>query len=140
MAGFRVVRASEVQGSTAQTAGMRRLVAIDENTAGTERIFLGYGIAPGHTHSDAHHHGEAETAVFCLKGRQRVYFGDGYQDFIEFGEGDYAFIPPHVPHIEVNIWDEDYEGIIARSPANIVVNLEDRPDHLFGGDGPAADR
>jgi uncharacterized RmlC-like cupin family protein len=111
---------------------MRRLVGIDMASAAAERIFLGYGIAPGHTHSAAHHHGEAETAVYCLKGRQRVYFGEGYDQFIEFGEGEYAFIPPHVPHVEVNLWEEAYEGIIARSPSNIVVNLEDRPEHLFG--------
>jgi len=126
-----VTRADEVTDETSQTIGMSRRVAIDANRSGATKIFMATGFAAPHTRSEPHHHGEAETAGYCISGRQRLYFGEGFTEFVEFGAGDFIYVPPWVPHIEVNDWDEPYVGIVARSPENIVVNL--------GSDDPAGD-
>lgn len=120
-----VIRPDQLRTETAQTSGMSRIVAIDEASTPASKVFLGFGQCPPRSRSAVHHHGEAETAVYCIRGRQRVYYGENFEKFIEFGEGDFAYIPPHMPHIEVNDWDEEYFGIIARSPSNIVVNLDE---------------
>jgi uncharacterized RmlC-like cupin family protein len=68
--------------------------------------------------SAPHHHGEAETAVYVLKGRVRVYFGEDLKEPIETGPGNYFFVPPNTHHIEGNSYDEPAEAIVSRSPDN----------------------
>ena len=70
-----------------------------------------------------HHHGEAETAAYVLSGHIRVFFGEGFREFVEAGPGDFIFVPAHFPHIEGNVADEPAEAVLSRSPDNIVVNL-----------------
>ena len=125
---IRVIRAGQVDDGTAQTENLHRFVAISAekmNMEGPDRLYMGRAIAPPHTNSGKHHHGIAETGGFCLRGRTRIYFGEDFKEFVEAGPGDFMYVPPHVPHIEANEWDEEFEGILVRSPENIVVNLED---------------
>ena len=70
-----------------------------------------------------HHHGEAETAAYVLKGRIRVYFGEDFKEYVEAGPGDFIFVPAHMHHIEGNPYDEPAEAILSRGPDNIVINL-----------------
>src|ERR1700693_5289324 len=104
---------------------MTRRVAIDASMTGAKRIYMGPGVAHPHTRSAKHHHGEAETAAYCISGRQRVYFGEDFKEFIDIGPGDFVYVPPYIPHIEANEWSEPYTGILCRTPANIVINLEE---------------
>ena len=71
-----------------------------------------------------HHHGEAETAAYILRGRVRVFYGDEFKEYVEAGPGDFLFVPAHIPHIEANPYDEPFEAIVSRSPDNIVINLD----------------
>ncbi|MFB6309950.1 MAG: cupin domain-containing protein [Salinirussus sp.] len=79
--------------------------------------------------SGPHHHGEAETAGYVLSGTSRVYWGENYQEYVELEAGDMVYIPPYLPHVERNMSDtEPVEFVTARSPANIVVNLDEDVD------------
>lgn len=109
--------------TTIQTRGMTRVPGVTSETVGASRIWLGTVTASPHEKGPPHHHGEAETGVYVLRGRLRVYFGDGFTEFVEAGPGDFIFVPPHIHHIEENPYDEEYEAVLARSPDNIVVNL-----------------
>jgi uncharacterized RmlC-like cupin family protein len=81
-----------------------------------------------------HHHGEAETGGYLYKGRGRIYFGENYSEWIEMTEGDFVFVPPHMPHVEANMsTTEDLVWITCRTPDNIVVNLDDVDDTLLEG-------
>jgi uncharacterized RmlC-like cupin family protein len=113
---------------TAQTPGMYRRAAIDAESVGSEKLWFGRVTCPPGLNSGPHHHGEAETAGHMLSGeRIRIYFGENYQEFVDIEPGDYLFVPAYVPHIEVNMSDtEAAEFVTARSPANIVVNLDDQ--------------
>ena len=76
-----------------------------------------------------HHHGEAETGGFVHKGRGRIYFGEGFQEYEDLNEGDFVFVPPFMPHVECNLSrTEELVWLTARTPDNIVINLPDVPD------------
>ncbi len=119
-----VMPGTQPASTTAQTRGMERAPAIDGNTVGASKIWLGHLTAVPNTMGPPHHHGEAETAVYVLKGRVRVYFGEDFEESVEAGPGDFVFVPAHLPHIEGNPYDEPAEAIVSRGPDNIVVNLE----------------
>jgi uncharacterized RmlC-like cupin family protein len=112
---------------TAQTPGMYRRAAIDKDSVGTDRLWFGRVTCPPGMTSGPHHHGEAETAGHMLSGdRIRIYFGAEYAEYVDVEPGDYLFVPSWVPHIEVNMSDsEPAEFVTARTPANIVISLDE---------------
>jgi uncharacterized RmlC-like cupin family protein len=129
---IQVIPGSQLNEGTKQTSGMLRRVAIDTASTGTEKVWFGKVVNLPNTSSGIHHHGEAETAAYVISGNFRVYFGEGFKEFVECHPGDFLFVPPHVLHIEANESDEPAHAILARSPDNIVVNI-DSPQH---GDEP----
>ena len=109
--------------TTAQTPGMIRRPGIDSNTAGASKIWLGHIEASPNTMGPPHHHGGAETAVYVLKGRIGVYYGEDFKEYVEAGPGDFLYVPANFNHIEGNPYDEPAETIVSRSPDNFVINL-----------------
>jgi uncharacterized RmlC-like cupin family protein len=82
--------------------------------------------------SGPHHHGEAETGGYVLKGSAVVLFGDDYGEHVELHEGDFIYVPAFVPHIERNLSStEPVEFVTCRFPGNVVVNLDS--DSTSGG-------
>ena len=118
-----VIHGGQDPSTTTQTRGMVRSPGIVPVTNGSSKIWLGLVTAAPHEEGPPHHHGEAETAAYVLKGKVRVYYGEDFKEFIDAGPGDFLFVPAHVPHIEANPFDEPQEAVLARSPDNIVINL-----------------
>lgn len=118
---------------TAQTPGMRRYEAISGARNGSRRIWMGEShIDPGMVSGD-HHHGEAETGIYVVRGHPVfVFLEDGRERRVQTGPGDYVFVPPFVPHREEN--PSATEGavvVLARSTqAGIVVNLPSLAAHV----------
>jgi uncharacterized RmlC-like cupin family protein len=121
-----VVRAGSETVTTAQSDGAQRVAGVSPGTTPSTRIWMGkVSNEPGHR-SVPHHHGDAETSGYVLKGRARIYFGEGYREHVDLAEGDFVFVPPNMPHIEANLSDDaELVWLTARTPDNIVVNLED---------------
>ena len=119
----KVVHGTQPASTTTQTRGMERRPGIDSNTAGASQIWLGQVTCAPNTMGPPHHHGEAETAAYVVKGHVRVYFGEDFKEYVEAGPGDFIFVPAHLPHIEGNPYDEPAEAILSRGPDNIVINL-----------------
>jgi uncharacterized RmlC-like cupin family protein len=111
---------------TAQTPGMRRYEAISGSRNGSRAIWMGEThIAPAMVSGD-HHHGEAETGIYVLRGHPVfVFLEDGAERRVETVPGDYVYVPPYVPHREENPSPtEDAVVVLARSTQEgIVVNL-----------------
>ncbi len=120
-----VVRGDKTTVDTGQTTGMERLAGIAASTTGSSRIWMGRVVGLPGMDSGAHHHGEAESAIYIISGQARVCFGEGYSECRDAGPGDFVFVPAHLPHVEMNVSDEPVVLIVARSPDNIVVNLDD---------------
>lgn len=120
-----VVRGIDLTDVTAQTAGALRRAGVSSATTDASKIWLGKVHTPAGYASGKHHHGEAETAGYVLKGRAYILFGDNYAERVDLEEGDFVFVPPHTPHIEGNSSDVDeLVWMTARTPDNIVVNLD----------------
>lgn len=127
--GIRVVRGMDLSEMTGQSTGAMRLVAIgpsDDATARSSRIWMGKVRNEPGMRSVPHHHGESETAGYVLSGRARIYWGDGYREYVDMEEGDFCHVPPFLPHIEANAsGTEPLTFLTCRTPDNIVVNLDD---------------
>ncbi len=119
----KVVKSTASPDTTPQTPGMIRKPGIDSNTAGSKKVWLGHVDCLPNTMGPPHHHGEAETAAYVLKGRVRVCYGEDYKEYVEAGPGEFIFVPANFNHIEGNPYDEPAETIVSRSPDNIVINL-----------------
>ena len=79
----------ELTEDTAQTPGMRRFEAISGKRNGSRKIWMGKNhVGPGMVSSD-HHHGEAETGIFVLRGHPVfVFLEDDVERRIETEPGD----------------------------------------------------
>jgi uncharacterized RmlC-like cupin family protein len=73
----------------------------------------------------AHHHGELETVLYIVRGRARFRWGAQLEYMAEAGPGDFIFVPPFVPHQEMNASpDMPVEAVVVRSGQEpVVVNL-----------------
>jgi uncharacterized RmlC-like cupin family protein len=124
--GVRTVRHDQLDSSTLQTPGMHRQAAISRASAGAERIWAGtVTIQPG-AKTGPHHHGELESVIYVLRGRARMRWGDRLEFACEAGPGDFIFVPPHVPHQEINASEEEpLRCVVVRSDQEpVVVNLD----------------
>ena len=102
MHGIRVVRANELDTNTPQTPGMTRAAAITNARAGASKLWAGTVVVDPDAKTGAHHHGELETVLYIVRGRARFRWGEQLEYFAEAGPGDFIFVPPFVPHQEMN--------------------------------------
>ena len=119
---------------TGQSGGAVRISGVSTQHTPATKIWYGQvSNEPGYR-SFPHHHGEAETGGYVLRGHGRIYFGEDYKDFIDMTEGDWVFVPPYMPHVEANMSiTEELVWLTARTPENIVVNLDDVDDSTLEG-------
>ncbi len=106
---------------------MQREAGISPGTAGSEGLWMGTGRNDPGAVSGVHHHGEAESGIYILKGRIRFRWGEKLEHSIDTGPGDFVFVPPFEVHMEENLSpDEPAEFLLARnSNGVIVVNVPD---------------
>jgi uncharacterized RmlC-like cupin family protein len=124
--GIRVIRAGELDLNTPQTPGMTRAAAITTASAGAQKLWAGTVVVEPNAKTGAHHHGELETVLFIIKGRARFRWGDRLEFAVEAGPGDFIYVPPYVPHQELNA-DPSHpvEAVVVRSGQQAtVVNLD----------------
>ncbi len=124
--GVRIVRAGELDTNTPQTPGMSRAAAITHARAGANKLWAGTVIVEPDARTAAHHHGDLETVLYVVRGRARMRWGNHLEFTDEAGPGDFIFVPPYVPHQEMNACpDEPVECVVVRSGQEpIVVNLD----------------
>src|ERR1700758_3919003 len=100
--GIRIVRAGELDSNTPQTPGMTRAAAITHASAGATKLWAGTVVVAPEAHTAGHHHGELETVLYIIKGHATMRWGDHLEFSEEAGPGDFIYIPPFVPHQELN--------------------------------------
>lgn len=129
-----VTRAGSEDKSTAQSDDCVRVSGVSPQHTPATKIWFGrVSNEPGHR-SPPHHHMEAETGGYVLKGHGRIYFGEGYKEFVDMYEGDFVFVPPFMPHVEVNMSTTDeLVWLTCRTPDNLVQNLAEVPDEQLEG-------
>ena len=127
--GVRVIPGDQLDANTAQTPGMNRAAAINFARVGAEKLWAGtVHIHPG-AKTGAHHHGELESVIYVIKGKARMRWGENLEFTAEAGPGDFIYVPPFVPHQEINASDDEtLECVLVRSGGEaVVVNLDIAP-------------
>ncbi|WP_191058302.1 cupin domain-containing protein [Geminicoccus harenae] len=124
--GVRVVPGSSLDTNTPQTPGMNRAAAINFARVGAQKIWAGTVTIHPHAKTGAHHHGELESVIYVLRGKARMRWGNNLEFTAEAGPGDFIYVPPFVPHQEINASDsEPLECVLVRSDQEaVVVNLD----------------
>jgi uncharacterized RmlC-like cupin family protein len=124
--GIRVVHADQLDMNTPQTPGMTRAAAITYASTGAQKLWAGTVIVQPAARTGPHHHGELETVLYIVRGRARFRWGDRLEFVAEAGPGDFIYVPPFVPHQELNATaDQAVEAVVVRSgQVPIVVNLD----------------
>jgi len=124
--GVRVIPGTEVDTNTPQTPGMDRAAAITRARVGAEKLWAGTVTIRPNAKTGAHHHGDLESVIYVVRGRARMRWGDSLEYTAEAGPGDFIYVPPYVPHQEINAKaNEPLECVLVRSGQEpIVVNLD----------------
>ena len=127
--GVRVIPGDQLDPNTAQTPGMNRAAAINFARVGAEKLWAGTVHIHAGAKTGAHHHGELESVIYVLKGRARMRWGEALEFVAEAGPGDFIYVPPFVPHQEINASDDQaLECVMVRSGGEaVVVNLDITP-------------
>jgi uncharacterized RmlC-like cupin family protein len=135
--GIRIVSSAQLDPNTPQTPGMTRAAAINRALAGASKLWAGTVDVHPNAKTAPHHHGALESIIYIVSGRARMRWGERLEFFAEAGPGDFIFVPPFVPHQEINADPvEPLMCVVVRSDQEpIVVNLdissEENPQEVF---------
>jgi uncharacterized RmlC-like cupin family protein len=127
--GVRVVRADELDANTAQTPGMQRRAAVTTELTGATKLWAGTVTIDAKARTGAHHHGDLESVIYVVKGVARLRWGDRLEFVAEARPGDFIYVPPFVPHQEINASEDlQLQCVLARSgQTGLVFNLDIEP-------------
>ncbi len=127
--GVRVVPGTNLDRIMAQTPGMDRQAAINFARVGAQKLWAGTVTIHPDAKTGAHHHGHLESVIYVVSGRARMRWGEKLEFTAEAGPGDFIYVPPYVPHQEINASPvERLECVLVRSDGEAVaVNLDIEP-------------
>ena len=135
--GVKIVPGSQLDINTPQTSGMSRAAAITHARTGASKLWAGTVTIDANAKTGAHHHGELESVIYVLSGSARMRWGEHLEFVAEAGAGDFIYIPPFVPHQEINASkSERLICVLVRSGQEAtVVNLDiapvEAPEQVF---------
>lgn len=135
--GIRIVHSNQLDLNTPQTPGMTRAAAITHATVGANKLWAGTVTIHPNAKTGAHHHGELESVIYVVSGKARMRWGEQLEFFAEAGPGDFIYVPPYVPHQEINASPEQpLTCVLVRSDqAPVIVNLNipvvENPEEVF---------
>src|SRR5690349_13455635 len=127
--GVKVIKGDQLDTNTPQTPGMDRKAAINFARVGAQKIWAGTVAIQPNAKTGAHHHGALESVIYVVRGKARMRWGEKLEFVAEASAGDFIFVPPYVPHQEINASpDEPLECVLVRSDNEaVVVNLDIEP-------------
>jgi uncharacterized RmlC-like cupin family protein len=136
--GIRVIKGNQLDDNTPQTPGMYRQAAITTARVGAQKIWAGTVTIQPNAKTGVHHHGELESVIYVVKGKARMRWGERLEYVAEADAGDFIFVPPFVPHQEINADPANpLECVLVRSDDTaVVVNITDvdpveKPEEVY---------
>ena len=136
--GVCVIKGDQLDANTAQTPGMHRQAAINHARVGAQKIWAGTVSIAANAKTGVHHHGELESVIYVVKGHARMRWGERLQFVAEAWPGDFIYVPPFVPHQEINAdSSQSLECVLVRSDNEaVVVNITDvepieKPEEVY---------
>ena len=127
--GVCVIPGGSLDANTAQTPGMDRRAAITYARVGAQKIWAGTVHIHPNAKTGPHHHGPLESVIYVVRGKARMRWGETLEFVAEAGPGDFIYVPPYVPHQEINASpDDELQCVVVRSDGeSVVVNLDIEP-------------
>ncbi len=135
--GVRVITSTDFDSKTPQTPGMKRAAAVSSKIGGAQKLWAGTVIIEPNAKTGAHHHGPVESVIYVVKGKARMRWGEKLEFVAEANAGEFIYVPPFVPHQEINaLEDEPLSCVLCRSGQDpVVVNLKiptvEEPEQVF---------
>ena len=127
--GVRVIPGNQLDPNVPSTPGMDRKAAINFARAGAQKLWAGTVTIKPDAKTGAHHHGHLESIIYVVRGKARMRWGEHLEFTAEAEAGDFIYVPPYVPHQEINASrSEQLECVLVRSDNEaVVVNLDITP-------------
>jgi uncharacterized RmlC-like cupin family protein len=127
--GVRIIPGDSLDQNTPQSPGMTRAAAINYARVGAQKIWAGTVRIEPNAKTGPHHHGSLESVIYVVRGRARMRWGEHLEYTAEAGPGDFIYIPPYVPHQEINALTQNpLECVVVRSDQEaVVINLDIEP-------------
>ncbi len=135
--GVTVVRGRSLDVAMRGPAGSGRGTAFNFAGAGGRETWIGAVTLPPNANTGPHHHGRHEVAIYVVRGRSQIRWGDRLEFAAEIGPGDFVYFAPYVPHQELNLdASETLDLVVVRSDdEKIAVGLdlvpERQPETVF---------
>src|SRR5436305_14333217 len=104
---------------------MSRAAAITHARTGASKLWAGTVTVQPAARTGAHHHGELETVLYIVRGRARRRWRDQLEYVADGESGEFIYVPPAVPHPELNARQDEPEeaGVVRRWLGPVVVTL-----------------
>jgi len=134
----KVITSEALNMNTVQTPGMTRAEAISHAMAGAEKLWVGkITVDPGSA-SGVHHHGPLETVAYVVSGKSKLRWGPNLGHVAEAGPGDFVYVPPYMPHQEINpSAEEPLVAVVIRSDQEpVVIGVEIEGADPVSGSAP----
>ncbi|WP_368744351.1 cupin domain-containing protein [Desertibaculum subflavum] len=127
--GVRVVQGATLDAAMTGPAGSGRATAFDFAGTGGHATWIGRVALAPNARTGAHHHGRHEVAVYVVRGRGELRWGERLGYAAQIAAGDFAYFAPFVPHQERNVdIGEQLEIVVVRSDnERIAVGLDVTP-------------
>lgn len=124
--GVKIISGTQLDFNTPQTPGMTRAAAINHARAGANKLWAGTVNIQPKAKTAPHHHGALESIIYVISGRARMRWGERLEFVADAGPGDFIYVPPFVPHQEINADPkEPLMCVVVRSDQEpVVVNLD----------------
>jgi uncharacterized RmlC-like cupin family protein len=135
--GVKIIPGTQLDSNTQQTAGMTRATAINQARAGADKLWAGTARIEPNAKTAPHHHGKLESIIYIVSGTARMRWGRQLEFFADAGPGDFIYVPPYVPHQEINPASaEPLLCVVVRSDQEpVVVNLDipaaEKPEQIY---------
>jgi uncharacterized RmlC-like cupin family protein len=98
--------------------GLAYFEGISAESAGSEGVCMHLLEMPPGAEALPHLHEAHETAILVLSGRAGMRYGEGLQEELQVGDGDFLYIPAGMPHQPFNASDEPCRAVVARTDPN----------------------
>jgi len=126
--GVTVIRGDSLDRAMRGPSGTGRATAFEFAGTGGQQTWIGAVTLKAKAKTGMHHHGRHEVALYVIRGRTEVRWGERLEYLANVGAGDYVYFAPYVPHEEHNPSGEPVDFLVVRSDnERIVVSLDGTP-------------
>lgn len=128
-----VIRPLELVSHAVATHEISHLPAITHELVGAEKLWIGMTVLEPGASTGPHHHGDRETGVYLVGGTVRLRWGSRLESEAELEIGDLVFLPPYLPHEEINpSVDEAAVWVVVWNARQLHIPLEPDADGEYG--------